>query len=86
MAGREKKRDRRVGPSTQPVDEGLEGAIFDDERGNDEAEERGPDTAINELDAAATGERNIAPSRSSQSHAEPQHDASDPRNDVERAE
>ena len=52
MAGREKKGDRRVGPSTRPVDEGLEGAIFDDERDNDDAEERDTNTAIRELDAA----------------------------------
>jgi len=86
MAGREKKGDRRVGPSTRPVDEGLEGAIFDDERDNDDAEERDTNTAIRELDAAATGERDIAPSRSSHGRTDPPHDDPEPRNDVERAE
>ena len=57
MPDRERKRSERHGPSTQPVDEGIEGAIFDDrdtDRKNDAAD-------VRDLDAAARGERRLAP-------------------------
>jgi len=55
MPDRERKRSERHGPSTQPVDEGIEGAIFDDrdtDRKNDAAD-------VRDLDAAARGERRL---------------------------
>jgi hypothetical protein len=57
MPDRERKRSERQGPSTQPVDEGIEGAIFDDrdtDRKNDAAD-------VRDLDAAARGESRLAP-------------------------
>ncbi len=61
MPDRPRKRSQRHGPSTQPVDEGIEGAIFDDDtdRENREAD-------VHALDAAARGESRIA-SRSGES-------------------
>lgn len=56
MPDRERKRSERHGPSTQPVDEGIEGAIFDEsdtDRKNDAAD-------IRDLDAAARGQRAVA--------------------------
>jgi hypothetical protein len=60
MPDRERKRGERHGPSTQPVDEGLEGAIFDERDRTDRAEE------LRDLDAAARGDPRIA-SRSGES-------------------
>jgi hypothetical protein len=62
MPDRPRKRDQRRGPSTRPVDEGIEGAIFDEndtDRENREAD-------VRDLDAAARGESRIA-SRSGES-------------------
>ena len=58
MPDRERRKHEREGPSTEPVDQGLEGAIFDDERGSREM-----DADLRALDAAATGKRGIAASR-----------------------
>ena len=56
MPDRPRKRSQRHGPSTEPVDEGIEGAIFDDSQadGNDPADD------VRDLDAAARGESRIA--------------------------
>lgn len=71
MPDRERKRSQRHGPSTEPVDEGIEGAIFDDSQTdrNDTADE------IRDLDAAARGESRIA-SRSGEGGGEEQADSS----------
>lgn len=58
MLDRERKSHKRQGPSSQPVDEGLEGAVFD-ERDAD----RNSDADLRDLDAAAAGKGGIAPSR-----------------------
>ena len=59
MPDQERKDRERRGPSSQPVDEGLEGAIFDerDTHVNDAAD-------VRDLDAAAAGKGGLAPSRS----------------------
>jgi len=56
MPEREKGRRTHHGPSTQPVDEGIEGAIFDesDDTRSDPARD------LRDLDAAARGEPRIA--------------------------
>lgn len=61
MPDRERKRSERQGPSTQPVDRGLEGAIFDDS----DTDRDNTAEDVRELDAAARGESRIA-SRSSE--------------------
>jgi hypothetical protein len=61
MPDRERKRSERHGPSTQPVDEGIEGAIFDDS----DTDRDEPAADVRDLDAAARGDSRIA-SRSSE--------------------
>jgi hypothetical protein len=61
MPDREKKRGQYRGPSSQPVDEGIEGAIFDD----DESDRGDLESDVRDLRAAARGESRIA-SRSSE--------------------
>lgn len=56
MPDRERKRGKRRGASTQPVDEGIEGAIFEE---NDSGR-KDPESDVRELDAAARGESRIA--------------------------
>jgi hypothetical protein len=57
MPDRERKRSQqRHGPSTQPVDEGIEGAIFDD----DDTDRDDPAADVRDLDAAARGESRLA--------------------------
>jgi hypothetical protein len=56
MPDRSRKQRGNQGPSTHPVDEGIEGAIFDEndtDRENREAD-------VRDLDAAARGESRIA--------------------------
>jgi hypothetical protein len=65
MPGRERKRSERHGPSTQPVDEGIEGAIFDDS----DTDRKDPAEDVRDLDAAARGDSRIA-SRSSEGGGE----------------
>jgi hypothetical protein len=61
MPDREKGRGQYRGPSSQPVDEGIEGAIFDD----DDNDRGDLESDVRDLHAAARGETRIA-SRSSE--------------------
>lgn len=61
MPDREKRRGQYRGPSSQPVDEGIEGAIFDD----DDNDRGDLESDVRDLHAAARGETRIA-SRSSE--------------------
>ena len=56
MPDRPRKRSQSHGPSTEPVDEGIEGAIFDDSQ----ADRNDPANDVRDLDAAARGESRIA--------------------------
>jgi hypothetical protein len=56
MPDRERKRSQRHGPSTEPIDEGIEGAIFDD----NQTDRKDPADDVRDLDAAARGESRIA--------------------------
>ena len=56
MPDRPRERSQRHGPSTEPVDEGIEGAIFDD----DDTDRNDREADVRDLDAAARGESRIA--------------------------
>jgi hypothetical protein len=70
MPDRPRKRSQRHGPSTEPVDEGIEGAIFDD----DDTDRNDRKADVRDLDAAARGESRIA-SRSGEGGGEEKADS-----------
>ncbi len=56
MPDKPRKQRGYQGPSTHPVDEGIEGAIFDE----NDTDRENPEADVRDLDAAARGESRIA--------------------------